>query len=313
MQKQKAFQEAVRYALVDSLPIKVPLNPVFGKINADNLVLGSPANADGVLNVFSLPGMEFLYSAIRRGRGPDEFLAMNWAYSLLENTVSVYDIPQSRLRSYLVSRDTMFLLREYELKEKMEGGANVTMPYVSMIQLNESQFVTRAAARTFDELKLQNFESGKTEGVVPDLLSKDPDRDFYLSYNYVFGFGGNCLVRAYRYFDRIEIFRKNDDNTFTPEVIVTDSKNYENNLDSEDRVVYYRDIVCGKQNIYLLYSGSKERAVAKSEIEIFDYEGNPVSIISLDRSISMIMVDEAGCKIYGIDSLNPDYIYIYNF
>lgn len=310
--KRVPIEGATRLVPMDSLPVTAVINPIFGKLNTDNLVLFSPMNADGVLSIFSLPGMKFLYSDIRKGRGPGEFVAINWAHSLLENTVSVYDIPQALLRSYSVSRDTIVLSREYELRERMEGGPNVTMPYVAMLQLNESQFITRAAARDFDELKLQDLESGKAQSVVPDILQKDTKRDLYLSYNYVFGFGNDRLVRAYRYFDRVEIIRKNEDNTFTPEVVMADSKNYENNLDSEKRVVYYRDVVCGERDIYLLYSGAVDNVAVPSRIEVLDYEGNSVSSISLDRSVSTIMVDEVNRVIYGIAPLSPDYIYIYN-
>lgn len=313
LQKKKIFSGRFLNYIVDSLPISVTVNPIYWKLNSDNMVICSPINQDGVLSVFSFPAMNYLYSGIRKGRAEGEYLGVNWASSLLDDIITIYDIPNKKMRSYLISSDTLHFRKEYELTEKNQE-KNLTMPYVSMLQLDETFFITRASSPNLDQLKLQNMESGQTISMIPELFDRNHNRDQYLDYDYVFAYGNNCLVKAYYYLNRIEIFQRKDDYTFSPRTVVGSSENYERNLDAEDKIVYYQDIFCTNNFIYLLFSGEKEGLNAKSVVEIFDYDGNFVYMISLDRPLSMILLDENNKNLYGFDSFaGPDYVYVYNY
>ena len=308
--KRKDFSGKVFPVALDSLPVSVTIDPVYGKSGADYLALGSPRNMDGVLSVFSLPEMRHLYSGIRKGRADDEFSAVNWASTPYDDVVSLYDIPKARLRSYRIASDTLYFEREYPLTERVDG-ADRTMPYVSIVQLDRALFLTRAASFDFDRLSLRDLESGTIEGQVPDLFVRDANRDQYLDYDYVFDYRGDVLVRAYYYLDRIELFSKDADHRFVPLVTISSAPHDERNLNQDDRMVCYQAVVCGDRHFYLLFSGEREGAETQSHLEIFDYRGDSVATIPLGRTLSLISVDERARALYGVDPYNPDYIYRY--
>lgn len=63
------------------------------------------------------------------------------------------------------------------------------------------------------------------------------------------------------------------------------------------------DIVCGKNQIYALYRGVKEKELssANSKIEVYSYDGTHLRTFDLGRSIEKILVDESSMCIYAFD------------
>lgn len=71
----------------------------------------------------------------------------------------------------------------------------------------------------------------------------------------------NFIVAAYRYINRLEIYKLSDQK-FQLNTIIGDANNqydlYRLNKDNE-MILHYSDIVCGKNQIYALYRGVKEK------------------------------------------------------
>ena len=77
---------------------------------------------------------------------------------------------------------------------------------------------------------------------------------------------------------------------------------YRLNKDNE-MILHYSDIVCGKNQIYALYRGVKEKELssANSKIEVYSYDGTHLRTFDLGRSIEKILVDESSMRIYAFD------------
>lgn len=296
----------------DSIGIDRELNPFYFKQTKNGFVIFSPDNEDGAVNVFSVPGFNLKYAQIRRGRGPGEFLGLNWADSKLEDVVTIYDITNKVIRSLDVLADTLTLRNEYKITATNKDG--LTMPYAAMIQLDDSFFITRAVDRTSHAVELWNMATGENTAIIPDPLDRDPKEEQYVNYDYHMGYGNDCLVKAYETLDRIEIIENGKDNSFSS-VCLIQSKNWKSELglDPDDRKIYYLGLFCSDKYIYALRWGKMEDEEGSSSIEVYNYNGDAVAELLLDRIVSIFHIDESNNLIYALDPyVGSDYLYTYN-
>lgn len=63
----------------------------------DRYIVIYTSQADGVLQLWSLPELKYHGSYIRKGRGPGELIAANWGQTVERNAVILYDIPAGKL------------------------------------------------------------------------------------------------------------------------------------------------------------------------------------------------------------------------
>lgn len=73
----------------------------------DRYIVIYTSQADGVLQLWSLPELKYHGSYIRKGRGPGELIAANWGQTVERNAVILYDIPAGKLTRYLVRNDSL--------------------------------------------------------------------------------------------------------------------------------------------------------------------------------------------------------------
>ena len=67
--------------------------------------------------------------------------------------------------------------------------------------------------------------------------------------------------------------------------------------------------------VYVLCSNSNVGESYKSqfsEIQVWDWEGNPIVCYKLDRKISMFALSDKYDKIFALNRLNDDELYIYD-
>jgi hypothetical protein len=119
-------------------------------------------------------------------------------------------------------------------------------------------------------------------------------------------------VKACIFRDRLEIFNYN-----SKEFIIVDGpsldlptfqmmgKDQDLYIPLEDNPYKYRDISITQDYIFALYGGVGEFEYRKTgklaeKIYVFTHDGEPVSILELDRSLLGLTVDAAKKKIFGI-------------
>ena len=107
--------------------------------------------------------------------------------------------------------------------------------------------------------------------------------------------GANRMVVAYRYINRIELYDLSPKGFRLTHVLgsgATQEELYAQERDNE-MYFYYSDVVCGQRCVYALW------------------QGVPTCILSSDRYLTDIVVDEKNGVIYGHDPLNEDCLYVY--
>jgi hypothetical protein len=84
----------------------------------------------------------------------------------------------------------------------------------------------------------------------------------------------------------------------------------------DETIFQYSDITSNENTICTLYQGMRESEIvpgkSKSEIEVFDWEGNCIKRLLLDRLVNKILISQDGKTIYAISPLNDEHIYFYH-
>jgi hypothetical protein len=83
--------------------------------------------------------------------------------------------------------------------------------------------------------------------------------------------------------------------------------------DNDNNVVQYLRVVAGRKYFYALYRGGNQKnsTVNSDILEVFDYDGNPVSKYIFDICPQIFIIDEFHHILYGYSYHHEDYLLKY--
>lgn len=117
------------------------------------------------------------------------------------------------------------------------------------------------------------------------------------------------IVYAYKFKKQIDIY---DLETLRLKKRIIDRYDYVNpDMESDDNVYHYTNVVAGKKYLYVLYQGrsSKNKPVNNDFIEVYDYDGNPITKYVFDNiSPYLFSIDEINHVLYGFSYDYEDYL-----
>jgi hypothetical protein len=117
-----------------------------------------------------------------------------------------------------------------------------------------------------------------------------------------------AIAIAYFYQKRVEFYKVDKD-----EIVKLQSVSDKKTID--DAIFQYSGITSNENTICILYQGMRESEIvpdkSKSEIEVFDWDGNCIKRLLLDRLINKILISQDGKTIYAISPFDDEYIYFY--
>ena len=257
----------------------------------DRYIVIYTSQADGVLQLWSLPELKYHGSYIRKGRGPGELIAANWGQTVERNAVILYDIPAGKLTRYLVRNDSLETECVLDIVGHRTQDKSLFKPYVDILQMNDSFYAMRASDRQKDELSMVNLRHGNVVSYAEELLQRDPEKDQYLEYDYLLATDGRHLVKAYMESDRIEIFELLGTDLL-PRCVITGP---ENSVSSG-----YNDIICMGDRFVCLFAsdGSGEGNI----LEVYGYDGSQLDRIALSHPLTHILYDEKNKIFYGYNA-----------
>jgi hypothetical protein len=294
----------------DSMKINIPIQVWDWKVMNDKISILSGNNRDYFLYIFSISDMNLLYKYGKFGQGPGEFIAVNWLNATNQEQIGLYDIPNLRMYLYQLSSDTLNIVKTYHFNT---WDGKLSRPYSFIQQINDSIFLLKADLREKTEIEVANINTGEILYTFSNLLQRKPNTIYT---PYYFGMAGNNrnFVLSYKYINRLELFKyKEADCTVEPVVTIGSNRDQSDNRDVSDYILHYTDVQCDEEYIYALYQGNKRDRIKNSIIEIYNWQGEPVKQIILDRFIELMTIDIAHGKIYGHDGNQDfDYIYIYD-
>lgn len=247
----------------------------------------------------------------RRGQGPGEFESL-WSVDIVSQDPPViwaYDLNQ--LRMTRVNLDSLLSPEEHEPSTiKFQIGFTPTSPYVA----GDSLVITPGFLPEPARLAYLNADDGTFVRTVGPAFSNPDDVPWgvlhhaYQSKMAVHPDGQKAAL-VYRYTDRVEILTLDGSLTHVARGPVVDGPTFDVGTMSGEPVMAtkggtlsaYSDVVCTDQRIYALYVGRYRNQPGSdfaATVHVFDWNGELVDILRLDRWTTAIGIDTSGTTLY---------------
>lgn len=299
-----------------SLKPKVELLKPIQLENIDNkyLVVIDQTQED-VFQVFKLPELKYLYSWGRMGRGPDEFsLASFQTINIRNNQLGIYFPGLRLMKFYSITDTTLDLAKKFSLSYQKQR-----MPLNNLQRLNDSVYVALyglALNTNIEFVALTPNESKPlfTFGVYPKSKLEGPKRVQAYRKATVAKPDGSKFAAFYFHHNKFKIFHYNG--SLIKKINIVDSYIPVKN---KPRGFIYRAVLYANNNyIYVLAPYATKQDLLnnpkefKPTVEIWNWEGEPISRFKLDKLIHQFTVSEKYNKLYGISVYETQEIYEYD-
>ncbi len=248
----------------------------------------------------------------RIGQGPDDYIVPGIISKCQNNYVGLYSNTANKSVEYNLKDGNLIEISKNSFPIWHED-RKIPKPYTRVIKANDSIFIgvyflPREPGADIFNLKNQNISYTVTPSFKPEDEMSGP-------YEFNLDISNNYIAVAYRYIDRMEFYKLNNDHI--PEILhsIGDIKSQKDlyNEDRDDEMIkYYSDISCVSGNAYALYQGVKEENLedAHTHLEIFDMEnGKCIANIALDKYYTNIIAT-MDSMIYLYSPNMDDYVYI---
>lgn len=288
-------------------------------INDQYLVINEYLNSN-FLKVFSIPDFSISYSWGREGRGPGEFMTPPTDLGTTEDGIFLFDPLSQSLKTFSVTDSSLVLRDEQNLNYTGQltplnrisrineelyfadyGGDNAISPehenyeHIALQPENKNPLFTFG---TYPESEFKGFEKYakhiKTNWSKPD---------------------GTLFVTAYiSASNRVKIYNINGQLQKDIIVLDPDSASYEDDYLfrttkwASDNYIYFLGLYDSEKKIY----NAEPDSIFKTYLEIWDWEGNPLSRYSFDRPILNFTVSEHLDKIYAYTLHADDKLFEYD-
>lgn len=306
------------FPLVDSIvfsPVYEYIHGVPGNIQiVDSMLIILNRNKDSeyFLNNLNLTNNEVSEGYLRRGRGPYEALGA-WQTGIHDNKLWIYDVTTRKVLTIPLDQ----VLSDSGEKEITEF--KLAKQYIRMDFLDSCTILAVGSAETYTKMSVVEINSGKEISeigefeMIPEKVPFAALKDAFTSYINIKPSGGKVAL-PYRYTDVIEIYDLNDHTckaVWGPEGFDVQYEAARNSFGffmaktKETRKAFVTGGAVTDSLIYLIYSGhyrEDENWSNGKYIFVFDWDGNPVKKIVLDRYINVFDVADDNSSIYAYDN-----------
>jgi hypothetical protein len=274
---------------------------------------------DTVLDIFQLPECKYLFSAGIRGGGPNDFPG------------------ECDVRSFQSTENGFSIIADYGLLRKFiidvrkknifaVDNKSINTDFLAL-PINGFNTVNDTLSVAFSDLEYNegyefvqiNTKTGKNRffSLFPDWSSTiwaKQSKAFAYIKNTVPHPSGTKFASFYGYFKRWRIY---DSNTVLLKDIAVNIPPYNINDDFYQRMVYYYSYPrASDKYIYVLCKDRKadENSDNETKLQVWDWNGNPVANLILDRKTDFFAVYEKERKIYTVnaDEEHENKIYVYS-
>jgi hypothetical protein len=298
-------------AKIKKLPVAILL-PRAMIISGDKLFIYKEKE-ENLFEVFYLPDCEYLCGAGRRGQGPDDFLHLDTrSFQATENGFKVIEPGTGRLKTVVFENNQLSILQSEKIFSNPSNNG--------FYPLADSIYLVLGNVGEQNEYNLYNKKTGELlpAGNYPQWTSGEVD-PMQLIFTYI----KNCTVSPdgkkfaafYGRFKRLRIYNSAADLLQDVEVDIEPYKSNKNQDASNQGEYYIGQPQTIGNYIYALCSNSFENSQETSdacELQVWDWDGNPVACYRFDRQVSLIAISEKHKKIYAINRLIEDEFYIYD-
>ncbi len=275
-------------------------------IDSNLIILNVNNSAKYFINNYSLNRVKLSNGHIRRGKGPGEAIGII-KIGINKKKLWLQDVPLQKIltidiKSLLSNKPTTDFITEYKIKNHYYMiGFKDTIHYFGIGNKNSSFKI--------QEVSLTSNKVTKEYGRIStsNNMNLSAYKSVYQSFIYVKP-TGDKIVLPYRYLDAIDIF---DINSNT-ELLTHGPEGYDVDyiLDGKDMIrtektrLSFVNGTVTNDYIYLAYSGLKwkeKNSNFAKNIYVYDWNGNPVKKLNLDRLVGGFTVSDDNKTIYAYD------------
>lgn len=276
------------------------------------IIFNNGRNIDYFLFNYNLKNKKLSKGYLRKGRGPGEAIG-GFDCGIVRNNLWVHDVTLKKIIFFELSKtvpgnDRLFPYTEYSLnKFYYQISFLDTNSFYAVGYPNSSSIIEQVDLKSNKHLQ----EIGEFKHIPKD-IPVDACKDAYLSF--IFNKpSGDKFVLPFVQTDIIQIYNLGSDNTLTmqgPEQFDVDFKSQKRRRGDG----YFADITKKTRDsfvggtvtdslIYLVYSGNLaiENIHKGRAIFVFDWNGNPLKKIVLDRLVNVIAVSADNKHLYSFD------------
>ncbi|WP_417941940.1 BF3164 family lipoprotein [Flavobacterium sp. RS13.1] len=269
--------------------------------------LGKGGINDAFFYNYSLPNKTLSKGYLKGGRGPEEALTV-FSSGIIGNILWSYDITLGRITTI----DKEKALKQEKNINIKQYSKNVFSYQIAFKDLN----TILAVGNRQSKYKIQEIDL-KSEKIIAeygefDNISEAISFESFKSANECFILtkpSGKKAVISYRYKDEIEIFNTESHKSIA---IIKGPEAFEADLDLSANVAYRNKNTrfaffngdTTEKFIYLLYSGNSHESEFRdfcNTVYVYDWEGNPVRKIKLNKYVTSLSVAKDDSALYAYD------------
>ncbi len=305
--------------VIDSLfgqTIKVSENmlmPTKAVTLANKLIIYDGTDKD-IFKVFKLPNLEFLYGFGQKGRGPNEFPFINSnSMKIMNNNLMFMD---NRKIKYLEVTD-----------EGMNINKSVRLPIekapINRLQMiNDSIYFSDLMSDDKNSLEHKIFNINKRELVgefgeypISSNLNFKTAMAKYQAYlkSSVVHPDSNIFAVFYLHFNKLKIYNKNGD--LLKEINISNQQSKYSMDNPANNIIYRVEPVASGKYIYILNINKSKKEIQnnvaefKPKLEVWNWKGELLKKIQLDKPIISFTISEKFNKLYGVSFAKVDEVY----
>lgn len=278
-------------------------------IDSTLIIFNSTKKIESFLYNYDLKDNTLSKGYLKKGRGPDEAIGACCS-GIVDGKLWVYDVTLKKifmLDKTIALKNTDKLFKSYPVQGSFYQIALIDTNSIFVCGKFDSRY--KVQKLDFGERLLDEF--GEFQ-YIPPKMPLDALKDAYHSFFYIKP-SGEKMALSYLYTDVIEIYntKKPSKNIAVqgPSIIDLDfkvAKRKEYNYMKKDKNIK-KTFLAGAVTddyIYLAYSGlsyaEKDKMNYCRSIFVYDWEGNPVKQINLDRPIQCLAVSKDNKTIYSL-------------
>jgi len=274
----------------------------------DNKIFILDRKSEGPIHIVDLETDNYVGNFGVRGKGPGE-IAVAWNISRIDDeNILLLDVAQKKIQTYRI--DSLISGSKAVTERRINPASYTAHPVYD----NQKVFFldnSNADHRIYyTDYTNENAEISGL-GDIPTLTSEDEPKNIRgEAEQAILKKHNNYMVVGYKLTPRIDIYNIANDtwisfsspDDFTPIYKTSSEDSFAYFGITDETVGAFGDIALTDEHIYALYSGRKlldDRVTKGNEIYVFDYEGNPVKKLMLDKDISFFDISNEN-KLYAI-------------
>lgn len=256
----------------------------------DSLLYFKSTDTEYFFYTFDLDDFALVDSCGRKGQGPNE-----WLYPEMTIMSDGERLILDKGAFYRLKGQNITKLAPYRRFENISGLQFLEYPLVGYMYFSPKEVGWKLY--DMENMVTKDSVAYKDEGNKGQALQQ---YDFFWDYA-----ANNKVVMAHLYEDKYTVLHLQNDTIGKKQIYKGDVS-----FDSNRGELCYGDIECTEKYLFLLsHKRQKEGYLNATEIEVYDYEGNPVALLKLGIAAQHMLVDKVRQRILLL-SPSDDFLYI---